>query len=106
MKSSTKKQVKKARALTYWEKRQKYGVYKTQLMNYSKADSYYIEVFTNIKRIIKIEAITEEEAIEKALKREERRKTRNCYTFVDCDYNVVEEKEYEAYKQINPKVRG
>jgi len=104
MKSSTKKQVKKARALTYWEKRDKYGVYETQRMDYSKADSYYIEVFTNIKRIIKIEAITEEEAIQKAVKREERRKTRNCYTFVDCDYNVVEEKEYEAYKQINPKV--
>ena len=33
MKSSTKKQVKKARALTYWEKRDKYGVYETQRMD-------------------------------------------------------------------------
>ena len=91
MKSSTIKMLKESTA-------------KKKNMDYTQADSYYIEVFTNIKRIIKIEAITEEEAIEKALKREERRKTRNCYTFVDCDYNVVEEKEYEAYKQINPKV--
>ena len=58
MKPSTKKMLKQS---TYKEKKLKYGIYKTQLMNYSKADSYYIEVFTNIKRIIKIEAITEED---------------------------------------------
>ena len=74
-------------------------------MNYNQADSYYIEVYTNIKRVIKVEAITEQEAIRKALKREERRKTRNCYTFVDCDYNVVEEKDYEAYRQTNQEIR-
>jgi|TARA_R110000824_G_C14797323_1_gene633992 hypothetical protein len=101
MKPST---IKKLKQLTYKEKKEKYGIYRTQLMNYNKADSYYIEVFTNVKRVIKVEAITEEEAIEKALKREERRKTRNCYIFVDCDYNMVEEKDYEAYRQINPKV--
>ena len=101
MKPST---VKKLKQLTCKEKKEKYGIYRTQLMNYNKADSYYIEVFTNVKRVIKVEAITEEEAIEKALKREERRKTRNCYIFVDCDYNMVEEKDYEAYRQINPKV--
>ena len=59
----------------------------------------------NVKRVIKLEARTEEEAIEKALKREERRKTRNCYEFVDCDYNIVEKKEYEAYRQNNQEVR-
>ena len=101
MKPST---IKKLKQLTSREKREKYGIYKTQLMNYTQADSYYIEVLTNIKRVIKVEARNEEEAIEKALKREERRKTRNCYIFVDCDYNMVEEKDYEAYRQINPKV--
>jgi len=84
------------------EKNRKYA---TQFMNYNKADSYYIEVYTNVKRVIKVEAITEDEAIRKALKREEKRKTRNCYTFVDCDYNVVEEKDYEAYRQTNQEVR-
>jgi|TARA_S200000501_G_scaffold378626_1_gene442337 hypothetical protein len=84
------------------EKSRKYA---TQFMNYNQADSYYIEVYTNIKRVIKVEAITEQEAIRKALKREERRKTRNCYTFVDCDYNVVEEKDYEAYRQTNQEIR-
>lgn len=73
-------------------------------MDYTKADSYYIEVYTNVKRVIKLEAKNEEEAIRKALRREEKRKTRNCYIFVDCDYNVVEEKDYEAYRQINKKV--
>ena len=91
MKSSTIKMLKQSTA----EKR---------YMNYNQADSYYIEVFVNIKKTIKIEAIDEEQAIDKALKREERRTTRNFYTFVDCDYNVVEKKDYEAYKQINPKV--
>ena len=83
------------------EKSRKYA---TQFMNYNQADSYYIEVYTNIKRVIKVEAITEQEAIRKALKREERRKTRNCYDFVDCDYNVVKEKDHETYRLANKKV--
>ncbi len=87
-------------------RQEKHRKYATQFMNYNQADSYYIEVYTNVKRVIKVEAITEEEAIRKALKREERRKTRNCYTFVDCDYNVVEEKDYEAYRQTNQEIRG
>ena len=97
--------VKKLKQLTSKQQREKYGIYKTQLMNYTQADSYYIEVLTNIKRVIKLEARNEEEAIEKALKREERRKTRNCYEFVDCDYNVVEKKEYETYRQTNKEIR-
>jgi hypothetical protein len=85
-------------------RQEKYRKYDTQFMDYTKADSYYIEVYTNVKRVIKLEAKNEEEAIRKALRREEKRKTRNCYIFVDCDYNVVEEKDYEAYRQINKKV--
>jgi len=91
MKSSTIKMLKESTA-------------KKKNMDYTQADSYYIEVFVNVKKIIKIEAIDEQEAVDKALKREEQRTTRNFYTFVDCDYNVVEKKDYEAYKQINPKV--
>jgi hypothetical protein len=85
-------------------RQEKYRKYDTQFMDYTKADSYYIEVYTNVKRVIKLEATNEEEAIRKALRREEKRKTRNCYIFIDCDYNVVEEKDYEAYRQINKKV--
>ena len=92
MKSSTIKMLKESTA-------------KKKNMDYTQADSYYIEVYTNVKRVIKIEAIDEKQAIEKALKREERRKTRNCYEFVDCDYNVVEEKDYEAYRQTNQEIR-
>ena len=60
MKAETKKLVKKATA------EKKYGKYDTQFMNYNEADSYYIEVYTNVKRVIKLEARTEEEAIKKA----------------------------------------
>jgi len=100
MKLETKKLVKEATA------KKRYPKYDTQYMNYTEADSYYIEVYTNVKRVIKLEARNEEEAIKKALKREERRKTRNCYEFVDCDYNIVEKKEYEAYRQNNQEIRG
>ena len=93
MKLETKKLVKEATA------KKRYPRYDTQYMNYAEADSYYIEVYTNVKRVIKLEARNEEEAIKKALKREERRKTRNCYIFVDWDYNIVEEKDYKAYKK-------
>ena len=99
MKLETKKLVKEATA------KKRYPRTESTFMNYTEADSYYIEVYTNIKRVIKVEAITEQEAIRKALKREERSKTRNCYTFVDCDYNVVEEKDYEAYRQTNQEIR-
>ena len=99
MKLETKKLVKEATA------KKRYPRTASTFMNYNEADSYYIEVYTNVKRVIKLEARTEEEAIKKALKREERRKTRNCYEFVDCDYNIVEKKEYEAYRQNNQEVR-
>jgi len=98
MKVETKKLVKEATA------KKKYGRYNTQFMNYANADSYYIEVYTNVKRVIKVEALNEEHAIEKALKREEKRKTRNDYIFVDCDYNIVEKKEYETYRQNNKEI--
>jgi len=87
-------------------RQKKYRKYDTQFMNYNQADSYYIEVYTNVKRVIKLEALNEKQAIQKALKREEKRRTRNCYLFVDCDYNVVEEKDYEAYRQNYKKIRG
>ena len=44
-------------------------------MNYNQADSYYIEVYTNVKRVIKLEALNEKQAVEKALKREEKSRT-------------------------------
>ena len=49
-------------------RQEKHRKYATQFMNYNQADSYYIEVYTNVKRVIKLEARTEEEAIKKALK--------------------------------------
>ena len=50
-------------------RQEKYRKYDTQFMNYSQADSYYIEVYTNVKRVIKLEALNE--------KQEKRRKKKN-----------------------------
>ena len=96
MKPSTLKMLKKATNKKY----------DTQFINYKNADSHYIEVYTNIKRIIKIEATTEKQAIARALKKEENKNSwKNLgYVFVDCDYNIVKEKDYETYRQDNQKI--
>jgi hypothetical protein len=80
--------------------------YDTQYINYKNAESHYIEVYTNIKRIIKVEATTEKQAIARALKKEENKNSwKNLgYVFVDSDYNIVKEKDYEAYRQNNQKI--
>jgi hypothetical protein len=95
---STIKMVKKAT-------RKKYD---TEFINYNNAESHYIELFTNVKRIIKVEAITEKQAIKRALDREENKNSwENLgYVFVDCDYNIVKEKDYETYRQDHKKIRG
>jgi len=90
MKPSTVKMLKQAT-------RKKYD---TQYINYKNADSYYIEIFTNVRRVIKIEATTEKQAINRALKKEETRSWNSLgYKFVDCDYNIVEEKDYATHRQ-------
>ena len=45
--------------------------YETEFINYNNAESHYIELFTNVKRTIKVEATTEKQAIERSLYREE-----------------------------------
>ena len=78
--------------------------YDTEFINYKNADSYYIEIFTNVRRVIKIEATTEKQAIDRALKKEERRLWNNLgYKFIDCDYNIVEEKDYATHRQNHKK---
>jgi len=98
MRLDTKKMVKEATA----KKKYKYNT--PEFMNYANADSYYIELYTNIKRVVKVEALSEDHAIEKALKKEAKRKSRNDCIFVDCDYNIVEKKDYETYRQNNKEV--
>ena len=94
MKPSTIKMLKQAT-------RKKYD---TEFINYKNADSYYIEIYTNVRRVIKIEATTEKQAIDRALKKEERKLWCNLgYKFIDCDYNIVEEKDYETHRQNHKK---
>ena len=68
--------------------------YDTEFMDYNNANTYYVETFVNIKRIVKIKGITEKQAIRRTLKREQDRTWKN-YEFVDCDYNVVEYNEFK-----------
>ena len=80
--------------------------YKTQLLSYAKTKKHYIEIYTSIKRIVRVHDYNEERAIERILKKEEDRKIWDYhgYVFVDCDYNIVEEKEYETHRLINKKM--
>ena len=80
--------------------------YKTQLLSYAKTNKHYIEIYTSIKRIVRAHYYNEERAIERILKKEEDRKIWDYhgYVFVDCDYNIVEEKDYETYRLINKKM--
>ena len=104
MKSSTKKQVKKA-----FRTKEFHAMHPSM---YANCDAYYIETYINIKRVIKLNAINEERAGERALVKEEdsNRWTNAGYEFVDCDFNIVEEKDYINYRRrtdaLNTNVKG
>ena len=82
--------------------------YASQLLKYRLTNQYYVEVYTSVKRIVRVKDYNEERALEKASKREDRRKIWNKYgyVFIDCDYNIVKEQDYETYRQTYKKVRG
>ena len=79
---------------------------------YANCDAYYIETYINIKRVIKLNAVDEEGAGQRALTREEvsSRWNNAGYEFVDCDFNIVEEKDYINYRRrtdaLNTNVKG
>ena len=80
--------------------------YATEMLSYAKTNKHYIEIYTSIKRIVRAHDYNEERAVERILKKEEDRKLwdKYGYVFVDCDYNIVEEKDYETYRLINKKM--
>ena len=47
--------------------------YDTEFMDYNNANTYYIEMFVNVKRVIKIKGITEKQAVLRSLRREQER---------------------------------
>ena len=104
MKSSTVKQVKKA-----LRTKEFYAIPSTM---YASAKPYYIEVYVNVKRTVKVNYFNEEKACERALVKEEdsNRWTNAGYEFVDCDFNIVEEKDYINYRRRtdvrNTNVKG
>ena len=62
MKPSTKKTLKKI-----------YPRYKTNFMNYYEADTFYIEIFTNLRKVVKIQALNEKQAIDRIVEKQETR---------------------------------
>ena len=98
MKSSTKKMLKSASKKDY--------VIATN--NYTKVDPHYIVLYTNVRKVVRVNAVNEETAIERALAREIDKNTwtHMGYEYIDTDYDIVEEKDYEAHKYINKEVRG
>ena len=55
----------------------------------------------NIKRVVKVNAFNEERASQRALIKEEvsSRWASAGYEFVDCDFNIVEEKDYTSFRR-------
>ena len=93
MKISTINQVKKA-----FKTKEFHAMHPSM---YANTDAYYIETYINIKRVIKLNALDEERAGQRALVKEEdsNRWTNAGYEFVDCDFNIVEEKDYINYRR-------
>ena len=98
MKSSTKKMLKSVSKKDYV----------LAGNDYTKVDPYYIVLYTNVRKVVRVNAINEETAIERALAREIDKNTwkHMGYQYIDTDYDMVEEKDYEAHKHINKEVRG
>jgi len=93
MKPSTKKQLQKA------GRTKKFHAVPPHM--YTNCDAYYIETYVNIKRVVKVNAFNEERASQRALIKEEvsSRWASAGYEFVDCDFNIVEEKDYTSFRR-------
>ena len=98
MKSSTKKMLKSVSKKDYV----------LAGNDYTKVDPHYIVLYTNVRKVVRVNAVNEETAIERALAREIDKNTwkHMGYQYIDTDYDMVEEKDYEAHKHINKEVRG
>ena len=93
MKPSTKKQLQKA------VRTKEFHAMHSSM--YANCDAYYIETYINIKRVVKVNAFDEERASQRALTKEEvsNRWASAGYEFVDCDFNIVEEKDYISFRR-------
>jgi hypothetical protein len=71
-----------------------------------KEEDFYIETYVNLKRITRVRAFDLEEAIDKAIAKEEDKIAwyTKGYDIVDADANEVEEKDYETYRLSYKKI--
>ena len=71
-----------------------------------KEEDFYIETYVNLKRITRVRAFDLDEAIDKAITKEEDKIAwyTQGYDIVDADANEVEEKDYETYRLSYKKI--
>ena len=83
-----------------YKKKQKNGYQKQQ------EQDFFIETYINLKRITRVRAFDLDEAINKAITKEEDKIVwyTKGYDFVDADANEVKEKDYETYRLFNKKM--
>ena len=62
--------------------------------DYTKVDPHYIVLYTNVKKVVRVNAVNEETAIERALAREIDKNTwkHMGYQYIDTDYDMVRRK--------------
>ena len=64
------------------------------------------EVYTSIKELLKLTITMKKELWKKHQRRRQKKNWNNYgYVFVDCDYNIVKEKDYETYRQNHKKIQ-
>ena len=72
----------------------------SKLTKYNVSDYHYVEVFVNVRRIIRVKSLTQEDAFDRASYKEERKLWKNGgYEFVDCDYNTSNKQDFDAFRE-------
>lgn len=72
----------------------------SKLIKYYESDFHYVEVFVNVRRIVRVRSLTQEDAFDRASYKEERKLWKNGgYEFVDCDYNISNKQDFEEYRE-------
>lgn len=72
----------------------------SKLTKYYESDFHYVEVFVNLRRIVRVQSLSQEDAFDRASYKEERKLWKNGgYEFVDCDYNTSNKEAFEEYRE-------
>jgi predicted GNAT superfamily acetyltransferase len=71
----------------------------SKFTKYYESDFHYVEVFVNVRRIVRVQSLTQEDAFDRASYKEERKYWKNHgYEFVDCDYNTSNKQDFDDFR--------